>query len=51
MQTGLISGANARIGRAVTVHVAAEVSAWTSRRVTQYRVTRQVYPPFPGSDF
>ncbi len=39
MQTGLISGANVGIERAITVHVAAEVSASTHRRMTQYRVT------------
>lgn len=39
MQTGLVSGANAGIGPAISVHFAAEVSVWMRRRVTQSRVT------------
>lgn len=39
MQTGLVSGANAGIGPAISVHFAAEVSVWMRRRGTHHRVT------------
>lgn len=39
MQTGLVSGANAGIGPAISVHFAVGVSVWMRRRMTHYRVT------------